>query len=445
MIRIRKGLDLPIVGTPEQKISQSINPKRVALIAGDYVGMKPSLLVQEGEQIKKGQTLFEDKKISGVRFTSPVSGKVLKINRGEKRVFQSLEIEVAGSDALSFSSYKGSQISSYNRQEIISLLVESGEWTALRTRPFSKTPAIDSTVNSIFVTAIDTHPLAANPEVVIKEHEKAFADGLKVLEGLGAKIFVCVGENSSVKVQGEKLSVHEFSGPHPAGLVGTHIHFLDPVNDKKTVWHIGYQDVIAFGNLFASGELYNQRIISLAGPKAKHPRLLRVTRGTHISSLVQGELNSTAEVRAISGSVFGGRKAEGVEDYLGRFHNQIVLLEEGRERFFLGWHSPGLNRFSAKPIYLSSLLKKKFAFTTNTNGSLRSIVPIGSFEKVMPLDILPTQLLRYLNSANTEMCVKLGALELDEEDLSLCNFVDPCKIDYAEKLREKLTEIEKEG
>ena len=318
-------------------------------------------------------------------------------------------------------------------------------WPSLRRRPFSKAARPDETPSSIFVTAIDTHPLAADPAIVIKEQETAFKNGLKVL-GKIAKVHLCTEASSTVVgADVENVSETKFSGPHPAGLAGTHIHHLDPVGENKFVWYINYQEVIAVGKLFETGKLFTDRVVALAGPVARNPRLIKTRVGASIDELIKGETFEADEIRPVSGSVFAGREARGPFAYLGRFHNQISLLKEGREREFLGWHSPGLNKFSVKPIYLSAFSSKKFAMNTNKNGSLRAIVPIGSYEKVMPLDILPTYFIRTIMARNTDMAVKLGALELDEEDVALCTFVDPGKNDFGPVLRENLETIEKEG
>lgn len=445
MIKLKKGLDLPIEGAPKQEISDGPSVSKVALIGDDVVGMKPTMEVKIGDKVKVGQLLFTDKKTEGVRYTSPACGEVVEVNRGEKRAFQSVVIKVEGNDHVDFETYKGSDVSSYSKEDAEKLLIESGMWPSLRTRPYSKAAAPGSTPSSIFVTAMDTHPLAANPELIIKNNEAAFKAGLKVLAKF-ANVHLCYQDGSIVAggdIDGVKPQT--FAGPHPAGLAGTHIHFLDPVSMSKFVWYTNYQEVIAIGKLFETGKLFLDRIISIAGPAARNPRLVKTRLGACLTQLTKEETHETEEVRVVSGSVFGGRASSDKFCYLGRFHHQVTLLTEGTHRDFLGWHSPGFDRFSIKPIYVSRFLGKKFGFSTNTNGSHRSIVPIGSFESVMPMDILPTFLARYLCSNNLEMCVKLGALELDEEDVSLMTFVDPCKNDYAPLLREKLTTIEKEG
>lgn len=448
MINIKKGLDLPISGAPEQTISEGKPVRHVALIGFDYNGMKPTMEVKEGDRVKRGSLLFTDKKTEGVRYTSPAAGVVKEINRGERRVFQSLVIEIDGDEAETFARYNEADLASLERQQVVDNLVESGLWTAFRTRPFSKVPAIDSTPNSIFVSVMDTNPLAADPVVVIREQGEAFAKGLQILTRLtNGKVFVTGKPGSDVPVpKSDAVQVEQFDGVHPAGNVGTHIHYLDPVSLNKTVWSIGYQDVIDIAKLFETGELPVDRVVAIGGPKATNPRLVRTRIGASLTELLDGEVATDSDVRMVSGSVFGGRRGDGPCAYLGRHANQVSLLEEGYKRHFLGWLSPGANKFSVLNIYLSSLMGgKKFDFTTTTNGSERAMVPVGAYEKIMPLDILPTQLLRTLIVGDTEMAQKLGALELDEEDLALCTFVCPGKYEYGPILRENLTRIEIEG
>ena len=444
MIKIKKGLDLPITGAPEQVISAGQKVTQVAILGADYVGMKPTMLVQEGDRVKKGQVVFTDKKTAGVQYTAPAAGVVKAINRGARRVFLSLVIELDGEEEESFQSYSAEQINTLPREAVQANLVASGLWTALRTRPFSRVPELDSVPSAIFVNAMDTNPLAANPEVIIAEQADAFKQGLVLLKKLTeGKLFVCKAPNAKVPSAGVETT-EEFAGPHPAGLAGTHIHFLHPVSASRTVWTIGYQDVIAIGQLFTTGKLNTNRVIALAGPQATKPRLVRTVLGANLEQLTTGELAS-GENRVISGSVFGGRTAAAEEIFLGRYHNQVTLLREGRERLFMHYFTLGANRFSVMPIYLSKLLPKKFAFTTSTMGSERAMVPVGSYEKVMPLDILPTQLLRSLIVRDVDTAVGLGALELDEEDLALCTFVCPGKYEYGHILRTNLTQIQAEG
>ena len=453
MIKIKRGLDLPIAGAPKQSIMDGNKVRSVALLGPDYVGMKPTMLVKEGDKVKLGQILFTDKKTVGVNYTAPAAGTVVAINRGQRRVLESVVIEIAAEEeAEEFTAYSEAQLAELTGEQVREQLIASGLWTALRTRPFSRVPAPEAKPSSVFVTAIDTHPLAADPAVVIADQKEAFLAGLKVVSKLTeGKTFICQEAGKELPtINGGNFEVAEFAGVHPAGLVGTHIHYLDPVSATKQVWHLNYQEVIAYGQLFLTGKINPTRVVSLAGPQVNEPRLVRTRVGANLDDLVAGELTTETKSQVISGSVFGGRAADGKLKYLGCYHKQVSILQEGSDRHFLGWLTPGMpNRgnHSVTGIYASAFLGlgKHFAPTTNTNGSERAMVPIGSYEKVMPLDILPTQLLRSLIVGDIEVAMQLGCLELDEEDLALCTYVCPGKYEYGPILRDNLTLIEKEG
>jgi Na+-transporting NADH:ubiquinone oxidoreductase subunit A len=445
---IKKGLDLPISGKPEQTIYDGNKVNSVAILGNEYVGMKPTMMVEEGQKVKLGQPLFTDKKNPGVQFTSPGAGTVKAINRGAKRALQSVVIELEGDDEVTFNQYDANKLDKLNRADITKNLIESGLWLAFRTRPYSRSPAVDAIPNAIFVTAIDTNPLAADPSIIISEYAEEFKHGLTILSQLTeGKVYVCQAPDTALPVnQKSNIEVHTFSGPHPAGLAGTHIHFLDPVNANKSVWTIGYQDVIAIGKLFTTGRLWVERVVSFAGPLVNKPRLIRTRLGASTQDLVFGEVQNV-QSRIISGSVLHGHTANNWAAYLGRFHNQISVIAEGIERELLGWIRPGgKGKFSSLNVFLSSIFSQKdVPLTTSQNGSPRAMVPVGVFERVMPLDILPTQLLRSLLVKDTDTAQQLGCLELDEEDLSLCSFVCSGKYDYGPALRTNLTQIEIEG
>ncbi len=445
MIKLKKGLDIPLAGSPKQEISAGNAITTVAVLGEEYVGMRPTMAVEVGDTVKKGQVLFEDKKNPGVKFTAPIAGTVKEINRGAKRVLQSVVIAAAGDAAERFEQYSADQLSTLSAEQVKENLVNSGLWVALRTRPFSRSPAIDSTPAAIFVNAMDTNPLAADPAVIINAEAEAFTQGLTVLSRLTeGKMYLTKKAGVTLPTVAQ-ATVAEFDGPHPAGLVGTHIHMLDAVSAKKVVWHIGYQDVIAIGKLFTTGELNSERVISLAGPVVKNPRLVKTILGASTAELTAGELND-GQNRIISGSVLAGTTAHGVHGYVGRFHTQVSVLAEGYDKFFFGWIAPGAEKHSVTRAYLGHLNPKKlFNLTTTTNGSSRAMVPIGNYERVMPLDILPTLLLRDMIAGDTDGAQTLGCLELDEEDLALCTYVCPGKYDYGTILRNCLTTIQKEG
>lgn len=447
MIKIRRGLDLPISGAPEQTIVDGPKVRSVAVIGADYHGMKPTMAVHVGDKVKLGQLLFTDKKTVGVRYTAPGAGTVAAINRGEGRVLQSVVIDLDGNEAESFTRYEIADLAKLSAADVIENLNNAGLWTALRTRPYSKVPALESTPHSLFITAIDTNPLAAQPAVIIAEQTDAFVNGITVLARLTeGKVFVCKAPGAAIPVPtSEQITVKEFGGVHPAGNAGTHIHYLDSVGPNKMVWTIGYQDVIAVGKLFTTGSLSTDRVISLAGPQVEQPRLVRTRIGVDLEALAAGQMKA-GDNRIISGSVFGGRTARGPFSYLGRYHNQVSILREGNDRPMLHYLRPGFETFSVLRLYISGLFRgKKFNFSTTTNGSERAMVPVGGYEKIMPLDILPTQLLRALIVGDTDTAQNLGCLELDEEDLALCTFVCPGKYEYGPLLRDNLALIEKEG
>jgi Na+-transporting NADH:ubiquinone oxidoreductase subunit A len=466
--KIEKGLDLPIPGKPLQVVRGSARCTRVAVMADDFPGMKARMHVEEGDTVKRGQVLFEDRKKPGVLHTAPGAGRVIGIHRGEKRTLQSVVIDLSdrerrgepGPDEFaSFAGYTGAAPESLTRDQIRTLLVESGLWTAIRERPFSKVPAPDANADALFITATDTNPHAPIPEVVLEGRMDDFVLGAGIVAKLlDGPTYLCVGEHSEIGDRApSSVRVERFAGPHPSGTVGLHIHCLRPVNRQHTVWHIGYQDVAAVGSLFSTGRLDVSRVISIAGPRVEDPRLERTRIGARVSEIIRSDIASVGgntsgetknvEMRVISGSVLEGKRTHGEAfDFMGRYDRQISLLEEDRENVFLGWLTPGFDLFSITRTFISKIVKpERFRFTTSTNGSPRAMIPIGLYERVMPMDIMPTFLLRALIVGDIERAEELGALELDEEDLALCTYVCPGKTNYGPILRKNLETIEKEG
>tara|TARA_Y100001970_G_scaffold84128_1_gene106216 strand:+ start:11252 stop:12604 length:1353 start_codon:yes stop_codon:yes gene_type:complete len=450
MIKIKKGLDIPVFGNPSEEIDVSKKSRSVALLGSDYIGMKPTMLVKEGDQVKKGQPLFEDKKNPGVIFTSPAGGKVESVNRGLRRSLQSVVIEVAElEEEITFPKFNIEDFNSLDTETIREILVNSGLWTSFRTRPFSKIPAINSSPSNVFITATDSNPLSFNPMKYLAQEVESFKIGIQLLKNLSnKKVFVCVNEDFDIDLNlDDQCSLHTFSGPHPSGLVGTHMHYLSAPTLKNINWTINYQDVVAIAKLFQTGSINVDRLISLAGPQVNNPRIIKTRLGACTDEICAGELTHR-ENRVISGSIINGKEAMGPYAYLGRYHNQISVLSEpnSKDREFLNWLTPGPRKFSKIPIFISSLFpNKRFKFKTLMNGSDRAIVPIGIYEEVVPLNLLTSILLRYIAIDDTEKIQALGGLELDEEDLALCSFVCPSKYDFGSLLRHSLSRIEVEG
>jgi Na+-transporting NADH:ubiquinone oxidoreductase subunit A len=442
-IEIKKGLDIPISGGPEQKIRPGNPIRQVAIIGDDYVGMKPTMLVAPDDHVITGQKLFTDKRNPGVIFTSPACGRVVAVNRGEKRKFESLVIEVDGEESVTFAE----PVDLPDRLEpaaIRDILVNSGLWTGFRTRPYGKTPAVDSDPAALFVTAIDTAPLAADPLVVLKEYQAEHRFGLKILRRLlTVPIHYCSGAAVLQPFeQVDGLDYWSFRGPHPAGLPSTHIHFIAPVNENKTVWQIGYQDVIAVGRLFLTGQPMTERIVALGGAGVITPALVKTRVGASLADLCRREI-SLDDLRVISGSVLSGRESKGNVAFLGHFHDQVSVIPNSSGRSFFNWLLPGWDRFSIKPVFASAFGRKKtFPMNTALWGGKRAIYPLGTYEQVMPMDIIAMSLLKSLAKGDTEKSKALGCLELIEDDLGLCGFVCPGKNEFGPALRAVLTAIE---
>ncbi|HQR21803.1 MAG TPA: Na(+)-translocating NADH-quinone reductase subunit A [Burkholderiaceae bacterium] len=443
VVRSKKGLDLPLAGAPSATVEIARAVSTVAVLGPDYPGLKPALKVDVGDRVAPGQALFEDKQHAGVRYTAPAGGTVKAIHRGERRALVSVVIAVDESvPPIAFSSYRGPE-AQLDEAAVRALLLESGLWTALRTRPFAKVAAPGAQPAAIFVTATDSRPHAVAPATVIGPRNEDFRAGLAALALLAPRVFVCVAGGHRIDAAG--VEVVEFAGPHPSGNAGWHVHRLLPVDLHRSVWTIGYQDVIAIGCLVTRGVLDVERVIALGGPAVRRPRLLRTRLGASLDELLEGELLPGRQ-RVISGSVLDGRARTSEADaFLGRHHLQIAALPEGGEREMFGYIAPGAEKFSVTNTVLGAFRRAhRFALSTTTNGSPRAMVPIGSYERVMPFDMLPTFLLRALITGDDQRAAELGALELDEDDVALCTYVCPGKTEYGPLLRAALDRIEKE-
>jgi Na+-transporting NADH:ubiquinone oxidoreductase subunit A len=442
---LKKGLTQPVAGAPSQEVTVGPDVSTVAVLGADYIGLKPRLSVQEGDIVACGSPIFAHKDTPTVLVTSPAAGRVRAVNRGARRALVSVEIQVDkdASAPVDFSGVGNAD----SAEGLAEKLCAAGLWTSFRTRPYSKVPDPASRPAAIFVTAMDTEPLAADPAIVIADADKAFQSGLAAIASLcEGTTYLCHAEGASIPgADLPGVEVATFSGPHPAGLPGTHIHFLEPSGAEKVVWTIWYQDVIAIGRLLSTGHLDPERIIALSGPLVSHPRLVRTIAGASMSDLTYEGIDTSAPSRMISGSILSGRAGEAVSAYLGRYDRQITVIEEDRKQIPMGWIRPMPVKYAFQPVLGSAFSKKLYALTSNLNGGRRAMVPLGTFEELMPQDLLPTQLLRALLVMDTDAAQALGALELDEEDLGLIGFACPAKYEYGMALRDCLTKIEKEG
>ncbi len=444
--RNAKGLDLPLAGAPEQTEAERAPSPRVALVAADYPGLKPTLRVQPGDRVLRGQPLFEDKRLPGVLFTAPAAGRVAAIHRGERRALRSVVIDVDDDDSVGaqadIAALGARSSPRLDREALRAVLLASGLWTALRTRPHSRIPEPGSTPAALFVTAADTQPHAPQPRVVLAQRADDFNAGLHALEVLtDGPLFLCMGPGLDWSAPSGRIRVEQFAGPHPAGNVGWHIHRLFPVDGQRVVWHIGYQDVAALGRLLRTGVLDTFRTIALAGPGVARPRLVRVRLGASLSALTERELHA-GEARVISGSVLNGRTVTDETDaYLGRYHLQVSAIPPPPARRLFDGLRAGTDRFSATRAFLSAFRRQPFVMTAAAHGPRRPMVPALPYERVLPFDIEPVLLLRALLGRDDMQVERLGGLELDEEDLALATWICPSKSDYGSLLRESLDRL----
>ncbi|MGB0697521.1 MAG: Na(+)-translocating NADH-quinone reductase subunit A [Rhodospirillaceae bacterium] len=440
----RKGLNIPISGAPSSEIDTEVNIQTVGLLGDDYLGLKPRIHVAEGDEVKRGSPIMANKDVPDANIVSPVAGRVKAVNRGARRKLISVEIEATDStEAVDFSTVGDAK----TREGLIERLCAAGLWTSFRTRPYSKVPDPGSQAAAIYITATDTEPLAADPTPIIAAEPEAFANGVQAVAALsGGPTFLCHAEGATLPGSDvDGVEAVSFGGPHPAGLAGTHMHFLVPPQAETPVWTIGYQDVLMIGRLLLTGTYDASCVVALTGPVCAKPRLVRTVAGASLIELCAKDLPGDLPVRMISGSVLSGRAGSEASAYLGRYARQVTLIEEDHKQIPMGWIRPMIEKYAVQPVLGSAFAKRSFPLTSNLNGGRRAMVPLGTFETLMPQDFLPTQLLRALLVMDTDQAQQLGALELDEEDLGLVGFACPAKYEYGIALRDCLTKIEKEG
>lgn len=421
-IKIRKGLDIRLAGAPSKQIER-FEPKFCAIRPTDFIGVVPKLHVEEGDTVKVGSVLFHDKNNERIVFTSPISGTVKAIVRGEKRAILKIMVENDGkNDAIDFSFVN----------DPIDKMLQSGVWPMLRQRPFATIANPNDRPKHIFVSMFDTSPLAPDNDYIIENQYDAIAEGINVLSRLtDGNVYINVNVNSTTCTDAinristgiNNVVITQFEGPHPAGNVGTQINALSPINKGETVWYCYPQDVITIGKLFLTGRYDSTRIIAMTGSAVKNPHYYQTQVGADITPILDIVDNS----RVISGNVLTGTKITG-DNCIGFYDSQVTVIPEGNEYKLFGWLRPIFKRFT----------------DTNTNGDTRPYIMTGQFERVFPFDIYPMQLIKACLIKDIDQMEELGIYEVDAEDFALCEVIDPSKTQIQQIIRDGLEFIRKE-
>ena len=445
LIRLRKGLNIKLAGKAEKILLPETAVTRFGVRFADFPGLVARLEVQEGASVRAGSALFHDKLFPEMKFVSPVSGVVREIVRGEKRVLTEVVIEQAGTDKIDFGAADPLKLT---REEVRTKLLGSGLWTVIRQRPYHIVARPDAVPRAIFISAFDTAPLAPDLDFVMTNtHGNHLQTGINVLSRLtDGKIHIS-REAGSLRVPElenlQRVEMHQFTGPHPAGNVGVQIHHIDPVVKGEVVWTIDIQDVVALGRLFDTGFHNRERIIALAGTGVLHPKYHRIRPGASVENILRANMKD-GSLRVISGNVLTGKRIS-AEGSFGFYDNMVTLLPEGDYSEFFGWATPGLKKFSYWRTFVSSLLpRKEYDLDTNLHGGHRAFVVTGHYENVLPMDIYPVHLLKAIMAGDVELMENLGIYEVAEEDFALCEFIDPSKTEIQEIIRSGINLMIKE-
>jgi len=443
-IKLRKGLNIRMKGKADKILIPEERPGRFAVRPVDFPGLVPKMCVKPGAEVKAGTTIFFDKKNEKVKYTSPVSGVVLDVTRGERRRILEVVIETRGDDYIDFVKADPERMKT---EDIKKKLLESGLWPAVRQRPYHIVANPEESPKAIFISGFDTAPLAADMDYII-DHlpEEDYHTGIKVLRKLTeGKVYLSLGNNttSDLLKTTPGVEINYFSGPHPAGNVGIQIHHIDPVNKGEVVWYVNLQDIVSIGRLFNEGKYAADKIVALAGSEVEKPRYYRTRTGASISNIVKGNITSF-NVRYISGNVLTGQKIQR-DGFLGYYDSSISVIPEGNYYEFFGWITPGLNKFSFSRTFLTWLMPgKKYRLDTNMHGGERAFVVTGEYEKVLPMDVYPMQLLKSILVEDIDRMEQLGIYEVADEDFALCEFICPSKIEIQSIIRKGLDLMVKE-
>ncbi len=444
MIKIKKGLDIKLLGEAEKTVAE-VEIKNYAVKPTDFTGVFPKMLVKEGDSVKAGSPLFFDKYSEQVQFTAPVSGRVVELKRGAKRVLLEVKIEADGKDE--FVDFGKSNPNDLKADEVKEGLLKSGIWPFIRQRPYSITANPADEPKAIFIPAFDSSPLAPDFDLLVHGQGETFQAGIDALAKLTkGKIHLNVNAKaapSKVFVNSKKVQINEFSGPHPAGNVGTQIAHIDPINKGEIVWYLYPQDVLMIGKFFLEGKYDASRLVALTGSEVVKPRYYKTKLGASIEALVKDNV-SDVKKRFISGNVLTGTKIEAT-GYLGSYDSQITVIPEGDQHQFFGWLIPSPKIHSFYRTALSWITpNKKFKLNTNLNGGVRAFVMTGEFEKVFPMDIYPMQLIKAIMIGDIDAMENLGIYEVAEEDFALCEYISTSKIELQSIVRDGLDMIRKE-
>jgi len=436
-IKIKKGLDLKLDGVAT-KSTKPLNLKNYALKPTDFHGLFPKLMVRVGDKVKAGSPVFFDKYRDNIIFTSPVSGTITDVIRGEKRKMLEIRIEADGAD--SYETFKQADPKSLKKEEVVEELLKSGVWPLIRQRPYTTIANPDDQPKAIFISGFDTAPLSADIDYILEGKEKEFQTGLDALSMLSdAKIHLNLGPNSKAPalVKAKGVEINYFSGPHPAGNVGIQIHHISPINKGDIVWIVNAVDVLTIGRLFLEGKYNAEKTIALCGSEIKEPQYYTVKSGVEVAGLLKDQLKQD-HVRIISGNVLTGTRVE-LSGYLSYYDKEITVITEGDVYEFFGWLIPSPKKHSFYRTAFSWLTPNKvYKPNTNLNGGQRAFVFTGALEKVLPMDIYPIQLLKAIMAEDIDLMEQLGLYELDEEDFALCEYISTSKINMQDLIRKGL-------
>jgi Na+-transporting NADH:ubiquinone oxidoreductase subunit A len=437
-VKIKRGLDIALEGQPENKVYDVIAPVTFAIKPRDFKGLIPKLLVKQGDEVKAGDCLFTDKGNSSICFTSPVSGEIAEIVRGDRRAI--LEVKILADSETSYKTFDTSGFSSRSRDEIKNLMLEAGLWPFIVQRPFGVLADTDVSPKAIHVSGFDSAPLAPDLNISLQGEESNLKIGFEVLKMLtdgAVHLNLHNKRDKNVYNQVSGVEINTFEGPHPSGLVGVQINQVDPINKGDVVWTVKPQHVAFIGKFFSTGKLNLEQTIAVGGSEFNTPGYYKSRVGASVSSMLSGNLKQD-NVRVISGNVLtGGKIAQ--DGYLGFSDNQLSIIPEGDQYELLGWLVPSYPRPTLSPsLPISKFLKKTFKVNTNPHGEPRAYVVTGQYEKVMPMDIMPQQLVKAVLAKDLELMENLGIYEVIEEDMALCEFVCTSKISVQQVLSEGL-------